>query len=96
MNVVIGNINRFYGIEIYVSVQSAHVKDVLSFQIGCIGPANDLHTKSVVALSEVVGEFKLCIVVAGLTIADSLSVAHKVGCSIYAVKMKEHPLALPL
>ena len=95
-DVVVAHKGAGSGHQIDITVQTAHVEDVLSFEIRAVRPANHLHTDIVLAGAERGSDVKFGIVVGSLRVADVFAVDPHISAAIDAVEVEEHALAVPV
>ena len=95
-DVVVAHKGAGSGHQIHITMQTAHVEDVLSFEIRAVCPANHLHADIVLAGVERRGDVKFGIVVGSLRVADVFAVDPHISTTIDAVEVEEHALAVPV
>ena len=93
---VVADIDLRRGNQIDITIDSAHVEHVLSFQIGTVRPTEDLHADVVLALANEGGEVKLGILGGSLGVAHLVTVHIDQRAAVDSVKVHEDARAAPI
>src|SRR5574344_2779684 len=76
-------------------MDAAHVEHILPFEIRTVTPSQHLHTDIVLAAAHIFCDIKLRIRIGTLRITQIMAVDPDKGATVDAVKMDEHPFAVP-